>query len=168
MSGARVNMDKPIRQPEEILAFRSLREILASKPRTLLSVAPTDSALTALQIMSDNDVGCVVVLERGELVGIVSERDCARRVALEKRPPETTPIADIMVRNVITAGLLHTFADCLRLMHQHGIRHLPVMDNGKPVTVVSIRDLLSEAVAHHARIITELERERMQAFTSTA
>ena len=161
-------MDQPIRRPEEILAFRTLQEILASRPRTLLSVAPADSVLSALQIMSDNDVGCVVVLERGELVGIVSERDCARRVALERRPPETTPIADIMVRNVITAGLLHTFADCLRLMHQHGIRHLPVMDNGKPVTVVSIRDLLSEAVAHHAKIITELERERMTMTTSMA
>jgi CBS domain-containing protein len=161
-------MDQPIRRPEEILAFRSLQEILASRPRTLLSVAPADSVLSALQIMSDNDVGCVVVLERGELVGIVSERDCARRVALERRPPETTPITDIMVRNVITTGLLHTFADCLRLMHQHGIRHLPVMDNGKPVTVVSIRDLLSEAVAHHAKIITELERERMTMTTSMA
>jgi CBS domain-containing protein len=161
-------MDNPIRRPEEILAFRQLREVLASKPRTLFSVAPSDSVLSALQIMSDNDLGCVVVLERGELVGIVSERDCARRVVLERRQPETTPISDIMVRNVITAGLLHSFADCLRLMHQHGIRHLPIMDNGKPVTVVSIRDLLSEAVAHHARIIDELERERMTIFTSMA
>jgi CBS domain-containing protein len=161
-------MDKPVRRPEEILAFRSLREILAAKPRTLLSVAPADSVLSALQIMSDKDVGCVVVLERSELVGIVSERDCARRVVLDRLTPETTPVSDIMVRNVITAGLLHTFADCLRLMHQHGIRHLPVMDSGKPVTVVSIRDLLSEAVSHHAKIIDELERERMTIFTSTA
>ena len=73
-----------------------------------------------------------------------------------------------MIRNVVTVDLSHTFADCLRLMHQHGIRHLPVVDSGRPVTVVSIRDLLSEAVAHHARIIAELERERMTIFTSTA
>ena len=118
--------------------------------------------------MSDKDVGCVVVLERNELVGIVSERDCARRVVLERKPPETTPIADIMVRNVITVDLSHTFADCLRLMHRHGIRHLPVIDNGRVVTVVSIRDLLSEAVTHHAKIIAELERERMTIFTSMA
>jgi len=162
------NMDQPIRRPEEILAFRSLRQILASKPRSLWSVSPADTVQAALQLMSDKDVGCVVVLERNELVGIVSERDCARRVVLARKSPEATPIADIMVRNVVTADPSHTFADCLRLMHQHGIRHLPVIDNGKPVTVVSIRDLLDEAVTHHARIIAELERERMTIFTSTA
>ncbi|MBX9825402.1 MAG: CBS domain-containing protein [Xanthobacteraceae bacterium] len=161
-------MDHPIRRSEEILALRPLRQVLASKPRNLWTVAPTDSVLSALQIMSDKDVGCVVVLERDALVGIVSERDCARRVVLAKKSPETTPVADIMVRNVVTAELTHTFADCLRLMHQHGIRHLPVIDRGRPVTVVSIRDLLSEAVAHHARVIAELERERMTMLTSTA
>lgn len=161
-------MDHPIRRPEEILALRPLRQVLASKPRDLWTVAPTDSVLSALQIMSDRDVGCVVVLEHGALVGIVSERDCARRVVLAKKSPETTPIADIMVRNVVTADPSHTFADCLRLMHQHGIRHLPVIEGGRPVTVISIRDLLGEAVAHHARIIAELERERMTMFTSMA
>ena len=62
----------------------------------------------------------------------------------------------------------HTFADCLRLMHQHGIRHLPVVDSGNVIAVVSIRDLLREAVAHNARIIAELERERLTMFTSMA
>jgi CBS domain-containing protein len=118
--------------------------------------------------MADKDIGCVVVHEDNALVGIVSERDCARRVVLAKKSPETTLIADIMVRSVITVGLSHTFADCLKLMHRHGIRHLPVIDGGRPITVVSIRDLLSEAVAHHAKIIAELERERMTIFTSTA
>jgi len=161
-------MEPPIRRPEEILAFRSLREILAAKTRTLWTVGPADSVLSALQIMADKDIGCVVVQERNALVGIVSERDCARRVVLAKRSPETTPIADIMVRDVVTVGFSQTFTDCLRLMHRHGIRHLPVVDDGRPVTVVSIRDLLSEAVAHHAKIIAELERERMTIFTSTA
>ena len=73
-----------------------------------------------------------------------------------------------MVRDVVTVDPPSTFADCLRLMHQHGIRHLPVVDRGKPIAVVSIRDLLGEAVAHHAKIIAELERERLTIFTSTA
>ena len=161
-------MEHPIRRPEQILAFRSLQEILASKTRALWAVGPADSVLSALQIMADKDIGCVVVLEHNALVGIVSERDCARRVVLARKAPETTPVADIMVRNVITVGLSDTFADCLKLMHRHGIRHLPVIDGGRPITVVSIRDLLSEAVAHHAKIIAELERERMTIFTSTA
>jgi len=161
-------MEHPIRRPEQILAFRSLHEILASKTRALWAVGPADSVLSALQIMADKDIGCVVVLERNALVGIVSERDCARRVVLARKAPETTPVADIMVRTVVTVGLSHTFADCLKLMHRHGIRHLPVIDDVRPITVVSIRDLLSEAVAHHAKIIAELERERMTIFTSTA
>ena len=104
----------------------------------------------------------------GTLVGVVSERDCVRRVVLGKKSPETTPVADIMIRKVVTVDLEQTFADCLRLMHQHGIRHLPVVDGGKVIAVVSIRDLLSEAVTHHAKIIAELERERLTIFTSTA
>ena len=124
-------MDNPLRRPEEILAFRSLRQILASKPRVLWTVGPADSVLTALQIMADKDIGFLVVLDQVAMVGVVSERDCARRVVLAKKSPETTPVADIMVRNVVTVDLSHTFADCLRLMHQHGIRHLPVVDNGK-------------------------------------
>ena len=161
-------MDPPIRTPAEILAFRSLRQILAGKPRALWSVGPADSVLAAVQMMADHDIGCVAVLEADKLVGIVSERDCARRVLLAKKPPETTRISEIMVRNVVTADPSHTFADCLRLMHQHGIRHLPVIENGKVTTVISIRDLLSEAVTHHAKIISELERERLTIFTSTA
>ena len=73
-----------------------------------------------------------------------------------------------MVSNVISVEPRHTFADCLKLMHQHRIRHLPVLVGGKPFTVVSIRDLLGEAVRHHARIISELERERLTILNSTA
>ena len=101
------------------------------------------------------------------MAGIVFERDCARRVVLAKRPAEATPVADVMARDVVTVDLTHNFADCLRLMHQHRIRHLPVMDAGRPITVVSIRDFLEEAVVHHTKVIAELERERMTMFTST-
>ena len=161
-------MDNPLRHPGEILAFRPLSEILASKPRPLLSIGPLESALSAVQVMADNDIGFLVVLDRDAIVGVLSERDCARRLVLERKPPETTPVSDLMVRDVVSVGPAHTFADCLKLMHQHGIRHLPVIDREKPVAVVSIRDLLGEAVAHHARIIAELERERLTIFTSTA
>jgi CBS domain-containing protein len=161
-------MDRPIRRPEEILAYRSLEQILVSRPRVLWTVGPSDSVLSALQIMADKDVGFLVVLDQGAMVGVLSERDCARRVVLAGKFPEATPVADIMVRNVITVDLAQTFADCLRLMHRHGIRHLPVFEGRSAVAVISIRDLLSEAVAHHAKIINELERERLQIFTSTA
>ena len=161
-------MDTPIRQPEEILAYRSLRRILASKPKALWTVSPTDNVLTALQIMAEKDIGLLVVMEGDKLVGVLSERDCARRVLLAKKIAESTPVADVMVRNVVTIDADHTFADCLRLMHKHGIRHLPVVEHGQVIAVVSIRDLLSEAVTHNAKIIEELELERLTIFTSTA
>ncbi len=159
-------MVQALRSPEEILAYRSLREILVSKPKGLWSVAPGDSVMAALQTMAEKNVGLLVVLEQERLVGIVSERDCARRAVLAGKPLDTTPVSDIMITDVVTVGLAQTFADCLRLMHQHGIRHLLVMDGGQVVAVVSIRDLLREAVAHNAKVIVELERERLSIFTS--
>ena len=161
-------MDRPIRRPEEILAYRSLSRILAAKPRTVWAVGPADSALTALQIMADKKTAFLVVLDQGQMVGVVSERDFVARVILAKKPSEATPVSDIMARNVITVDLSGTFRDCMKLMQQHNIRYLPVMDGGKPVTVISIRDLLNEAVVHQDKLVSELERERLTIFTSTA
>jgi CBS domain-containing protein len=155
-------------RPEEILAYRSVEQILGSRPRVLWTVAPSDNMLTTLQVMADKKTGFLVVLDRGSLVGVVSERDFVGRVALARKSPEATPVADVMVRNVVTVDMSMTFGDCLRLMQQYNIRYLPVMDGGKPVAVVSVRDLLNEAVAHHARIISEIERARLEIFTSMA
>jgi signal-transduction protein with cAMP-binding, CBS, and nucleotidyltransferase domain len=163
-------MDHPLRRPEEILAYRSLKQILAAKPRSLWTVGPKDSALTAMRLMAEKNIGLVLVTEHGGIAGILSERDCVRRLVLAGKSPELTPVADIMVRDVIKIkiDLAKTFADCLKLMHLHGIRHLPVVENNTPITIISIRDLLAEAVAHHAKVISELERERMTMLTSTA
>jgi CBS domain-containing protein len=141
--------------------------MLGLKPRPVWSVGPADSVLAALQIMADRNIGFVVVLDKERLVGVLSERDCARRVLLARKPADTA-VADVMVRDVVTVDPTQTFAGCLRLMHQHGFRHLPVIDQGKVVAVISVRDLMSEAVSHHAKIIAELERERLTMFTSTA
>ena len=161
-------MDNPIRRPEEILAYRTLLQILGSKPKPLWTVGPADNAHSALQLMSDKDIGFLVVLDGEAMVGVLSERDCARRLVLAGKPAQMTRVVELMERDVVSADLTYTFADCLRVMHQHRIRHLPVVDRGKVIAVVSIRDLLAEAVAHHAKIISELERERLTIFTSTA
>ncbi len=161
-------MDHPLRRPEEILAYRPLKQILTAKPKSLWAVGPRDYALTAMRLMAEKNIGLVLVMEHGAIAGVLSERDCVRRLVLVGKSPELTPVADIMVRDVVKVDLGKTFADCLKLMHLHGIRHLPVVENDTPITVISIRDLLAEAVAHHAKIITELERERMTMFTSTA
>jgi CBS domain-containing protein len=161
-------MVQTLRRPEEILAFRPLAQILAAKPKVLWTVAPRDSALSAMRLMADKNIGLVVVMEDKAIAGVLSERDCVRRLVLAGKSPEATAVADIMVRDVVAVDVGSTFADCLKLMHEHRIRHLPVVSNGIPIGVISIRDLLSEAVAHHARVIGELERERLTIFTSTA
>lgn len=161
-------MENPIRRADQILAYRSLQQVLGDKTRNLWSVGPSDSAMKALQVMADKKTAFLVVLDRGKMVGVVSERDFVGRVILAKKSPETIPVSDIMVRNVITVDLSGTFRDCMKLMQQHNIRYLPVMDNGKPVTVISIRDLLNEAVVHQDKLVAEIERERLTIFTSTA
>jgi CBS domain-containing protein len=159
-------MHSPLRRPEEIFAYRTLRQIIGSASRPVWAVGPSETALTAIRLMSDKDIGFVPVIDNGRLVGVLSERDCARYVVLDGRPADATPVSDIMVRNVITVDLSHTFADCLRIMHQNRIRHLPVVDSGEVIAVISVRDLMSEAVSHHAKIIEQLERERLTIFTS--
>jgi CBS domain-containing protein len=161
-------MARPLRRPEEILAYRPLRQILAAKPKALWTVDPRDNALSAMHLMADKNIGLLVVMENKAIVGVLSERDCVRRLVLAGKSPEATSVADIMVRDVVKADISNTFAGCLNLMHVHRIRHLPVIENGVAVGVISIRDLLSEAVAHHAKVIGELEKERLTMLTSTA
>ena len=161
-------MVQSLRRPEEILAYRPLRQVLAAKPSALWTVGPRDSALSAMRLMADKNIGLLVVMENKALAGVLSERDCVRRLVLAGKSAEATPVADIMVREVVKADIGSTFADCLKLMHSHRVRHLPVMEDGVVIGVISIRDLLSEAVAHHARVIGELEKERLTMVTSTA
>src|SRR4051812_20546530 len=154
-------MDRPLRRPEEILAYRPLKLILAAKPRALWTIGPAADARAAMNLMAERNIGLVVVMENNAIVGVLSERDCVRRLVLAGKSPEATPVGDIMIRNVVTASITDTFADCMKLMQEHRIRHLPLMENGVAIGVVSIRDLLSEALAHHAKIIRELEWERL-------
>lgn len=159
-------MVQALRRPEEVLAYRPLRQILAAKPKALWTIGPRDNALSAMHLMADKNIGLLVVMQNDSVVGVVSERDCVRRLVLAGKSPEATPVADLMVRDVVKADIGNTFADCLKLMHAHRIRHLPVMENGIAIGVISIRDLLSEAVAHHAKVIGELETERLSMLTS--
>jgi CBS domain-containing protein len=161
-------MDHPLRRPEEILAYRPLKQILAAKPKAVWTVGAKESALSAMHLMAEKNIGLLVVVEKGAIVGVLSERDCVRRLVIVGKSPEATPVADIMVRDVVKVEVTGTFSDCLKLMHDHRIRHLPVIENGTLIGVISIRDLLSEAVAHYAKVIGELERERMTMLTSTA
>jgi CBS domain-containing protein len=129
-------MAQPLRRPDEILAYRSLRQILAAKPKALWSVGPMDNALSAMHLMVDKNIGLLAVMENKAIVGVLSERDCMRRLVLAGKSAEATPVADIMVRDVVKADVGTTFADCMKLMHEHRIRHLPVIENGAAIGVI--------------------------------
>src|SRR4051812_20704415 len=88
-------MDQPLRRPDQILAQRPLKQVLATKPKAVWSVAPSDSSLSAMHLMAEKNIGLVVVLDRLALVGVLSERDCVRRIVLVGKSPEATPVANI-------------------------------------------------------------------------
>src|SRR5262245_26712791 len=98
-------MDHPLRRPDEILAYRPLRQMLAARPNELWTIGPNDNVLTAMRLMADKNIGFLVVMENKAMVGVISERDCVRRLVLAGKAPEATPIAAIMVQDVVTADI---------------------------------------------------------------
>ena len=153
-------MEHPLKTPEQLLAFKPLKRVLAAKTPGAHAVAPNTSIFDALRLMADKEIGFLVVLDGARLVGVVSERDYARKVVLQGKASGNTPVQDIMTREVVSVGLAHTIPDCLALMNQHGLRHLPVIDADAVIGVLSVRDLLKEIVDHHERLIRTLELEK--------
>ena len=153
-------MEPPFKTPEQLLRYRSLEQILADKGSAVYAAAPGDPVLSALKLMAERNVGFLIVQDGAMLVGVLSERDYARKVVLQARSSKDTPVSDIMTREVVTVDVEHTVPHCMALMNQHRFRHLPVMSGRKVIGVLSIRDLLKEIVAHHERLIRDLELER--------
>ena len=149
-----------------LFPYRPIRHFVESVPTEIHFVRPGDTVLSALKVMAEKNLGVLVVLDGERLVGVMSERDYARKVVLAGRRSEETTVAEIMSREVVTTYLDAKFGDCMRLMNQDHIRHLPVLDGDRLVRVISIMDVLREAVAHHEKVLMELERERMSVFNS--
>ena len=143
-----------------MLAFKPLKRVLAGKAPGIQAVGPRTSILDALRLMAGKEIGFLVVLDGTALVGVVSERDYARKVILQGKASSDTPVEEIMTRDIVSVGLAHTIPECTALMNRHGLRHLPVIDNGIAIGVLSVRDLLKEIVEHHERLIRNLELER--------
>jgi len=133
----------------------------------LHAVAPQDPAARALQVMAEHDIGLVVVLEGHRLAGVLSERDLVRHAGRSATALADLAVAELMTRDVATVGPDESFGRCIALMEQRRARHLPVVEDGRVVTVLSVRDLLREAVVHHRLVMAEVERERLATFQST-
>lgn len=137
--------------------MKTVRQLLEAKGHRVFSVAPASPVYDALLIMAENRIGALVVLEGEYLVGIFSERDYAREVVLKGKTSRTTPVKDIMSTSVITVSPDHMVDDCMNLMSGKRIRHLPVLENGKVVGVLSIGDLVKETIAYQQYLIKQLE-----------
>ncbi len=157
-----------LKTPDEIVPFRSLAQMLAARAGRVYGVGPTDSARAALVAMADNRVGFLLVLDGDRLVGVLSERDFLRKLVPSGRTAEQARVDELMTREVVTVTPSEHVRDCVRLMDRHGIRHLPVVDGSRVVGVISVRDLLREAVDHHEKVVREMQRERLTVFNPAA
>lgn len=132
-------------------------DILRHKGRSVHSVRPTDTVLTALSAMAEHDVGAVLVVEGGEIVGVLSERDYARKVVLVGRSSRDSPVSAIMTTEVVSVAPQRTIEECMALMTERRVRHLPVIENRRVVGVISIGDLVKAMIDEQAFTIRELK-----------
>ena len=136
----------------------TIGSILDRKGVTVWSVSPNDTVFEAISTMAEKNVGALPVLEGGRLVGMVSERDYARKVILLGRGSRETTVAEIMTSNVRTVGLDDSVQACLQLMTENRIRHLPVMVEGKLAGIISIGDCVNWIISAQTAAIDDLER----------
>ncbi|MFQ5609125.1 MAG: CBS domain-containing protein [Woeseiaceae bacterium] len=137
--------------------MKLVQHLLDTKGRSVVSMAPDASVLDAVKLMAEKGIGSVVVMDGTELRGIVTERDYARKVIIKGRSSETTPISDIMTPDVKTTTPNATVDSCMALMHSLNCRHLPVLDNGEVVAMISSRDLVEAIIADQKEEIEHLE-----------
>ncbi len=134
----------------------NVSDLLARKSRAVHSIAPDVPVLEAVRLMAEHGIGAVLVMEGGDLAGILSERDYARKVVLKGRSSGETPIRQIMSSPVHTVHPDDSLEDCMRLMTERRIRHLPVLQAGRVVGVLSIGDLVKAVIDEQKRTIDEL------------
>ncbi|CAD5372021.1 Histidine kinase [Rubrivivax sp. A210] len=137
--------------------MKPVSELLKKHQGTLWHVRPEETVFGALELLAGYEVGALMVMEGGRLVGVISERDYTRKVALQGRNSKETSVADIMTRNVVTVGSKTGTRDCMALMSEKKIRHLPVVDGSTVLGMISIRDLMDDIIAEHETTIAQLE-----------
>ena len=137
--------------------MKTLRQLLQAKAYGILSIAPDARVYDALQLMADRNVGALLVMDAGQLIGIITERDYARKVILKGKSSLDTPVREIMTDKVQRVNSEQTVEECMALMTDKRFRHLPVMEGNKLVGVVSIGDLVKEVISEQEQTIKQLE-----------
>lgn len=145
-------MDRPM---------RSLRQLLAAKGPDIYAVGPEASVFDALTMMAEHDIGAVMVFDAGQVVGILTERDYARKGILAGRMSQNTPVRELMTADVVAVPPEHTVQQCMALMADGEFRHLPVIEDGRLIGVVSIRDLVKEIISNQKHVIEDLKHDML-------
>jgi CBS domain-containing protein len=133
-------------------------QILKNKGNKIWSIAPRETTYKALQIMSDENLGCLLVIDKGKTVGIFTERDYSRKVILKGKSSKTTPVSELMTKEVLFVDPGTSVEDCMALMIEKCVRHLPVMENKKLVGLVTVGDVVKQLIVDQKFKIQELER----------
>jgi CBS domain-containing protein len=137
--------------------MKTLKQLLGAKGREVYSIAPNAKVIEALQLMAQKDIGALVVMDGGRIVGMMSERDYARKVILQGKSSEDVPVREIMTAEVITVDPSKTVEECMALVTQRRIRHLPVCEGDRLIGLVSIGDLVKDVIADQEQTIRQLE-----------
>jgi CBS domain-containing protein len=137
--------------------MKPVSELLKKRDGTLWHVRPDESVFAALELLAHYEVGALMVMDGGRLVGVFSERDYTRKIALQGRNSRATTVAEIMTRQVVSVAPRTGTRTCMALMSEKKIRHLPVVDGGTVLGMISIRDILDDIIADHEATIAQLE-----------
>ena len=137
--------------------MKLIKHLLDRKGRHIISVKPEDSVLDAIRLMAEKGIGSLVVMEDQELIGIMSERDYARKVIIKGRSSESTAVSEIMTVNVLTTSSSETVNDCMSVMTEKKIRHLPVVEDNVVIGMISIGDLVEAIISDQQEEIEQLE-----------
>jgi len=134
------------------------RSILEDKDTGVRSIGPEATVFEAVRLMDEHKVGALMVLDAGQLVGIISERDYTRKVVLKDRSSKSTQVAEIMTRDLVQIGSEASLEECMAVMGEHRVRHLPVTEGGEVLGVISSNDLLVLSLNQKDHIIQQLEQ----------
>ena len=137
--------------------MKTIRQVLGAKGHTVYTIGPDATVYEALQQLAAHDVGALVVTEEGEVVGLVSERDCARKLVLLGRLAKETPVREIMTKEVICVGSKQTVEGCMALISEKKVRHLPVLENEQLAGIISIGDVVKAIIEDREATIEQLE-----------
>ncbi len=136
----------------------TVRDMIRKKGTEVFTIAPQATVLDALKLMAQHNIGALLVTTEDKIDGILSERDCVRKVELLGRDVKNTKVSDIMTSDVVTVDCSQPLEECMELMIEKNIRHLPVYDGGELAGLLSVRDVLKEVVEVQQMMLSQLER----------